>query len=99
MLPSRSRNENISGTSGQRSSSSTSTPASVMAACSASASVVTKRMPVSIPDGSESDAATIATETSRAGGATSIQRNPGASSASMRGSKPSGSTKKATARS
>jgi hypothetical protein len=70
-----------------------------MAACSASASVVTKRMPVSMPEGSSLEAATMATETSDPGGATSIQRNPSASSASIRFSKPSWSTKKATLRS
>ena len=45
------------------------------------------------------DAATIATETSEPGGATSTHRKPSASSASMRGSKPSCSMKKATLRS
>ena len=45
------------------------------------------------------DAATMATDTSEPGGATSIHRKPSASSASMRFSNPSWSMKKATLRS
>lgn len=79
--------------------SSAATPRASRSAWSASASGVTKRMPVSTPAGRSSLDRTRAIVVAAVGGATTIQRAPSPIGTSMRVSKPRVPTKKSTARS